>query len=471
MHSGRLMLSLSLLCACFAIALTDSRPIMVIDLFRHGARSSYDSTWDISKLWGGIHGELTKAGMRQHYLLGKALAQDYSDLLGTYDLSRLSIYSTDVNRTIMSAYSHLFGMFSPGAAPLTEYQNKTALPPGLENFNLTEFIIDTYPLPNAIQPTPVHVVARKRDYVLAADNGCTNFEQIKEDSLEHSAAFEEFKNIINATMKLIEQHAQQYNITIHDIWTYWGFGDTLICNYYENFPTPFNITYGSKEWKDAVFITEWILTYLYSGPLKNLQLMSLNLFNKMFDQLDGKLNGTFNKTFAIHSAHESTLVPVLAVLGVVTPECIRDNYLGKIDDPLCKYPAFAANVITELYNDTAEPYVKFKYNGIYLNICNNTNNTCTLTAYKNLVTQRLQGYTLQNWLTDCGISVDPTPSPQPQPTPQPDNSGSNTLLIIGVIALGIVTVVELGVLVMLLRRKHKNDSDYIQDNSVSVSWA
>lgn len=465
MASSKLILTIAVLYACFALGMTDSKPIMVIDLFRHGARAAYDDRWDTTKAWTGKLGELTNAGMRMHYLLGKALAQDYPHLLGTYDPSQITVFSTDVNRTIMSAYSQLFGMFSPGAKNLTDYQNKTAVPPGLETYNFTEFLPDNYPLPNGIQPVPVHIIAHERDYALAADAGCTNFQQAKVDAL-NATAYTDFMNTLNDTVNMIKSYAAQYNISLPDIWSYGILADTLITNYFENITAPVNVTYGSKEWNDLMFFNDWVVTYLYTGQLKNLRLMSYNLFQRQFDLLNGKLKGKFNKKFALLSAHDTTLLPMLAGLGVVTPQCLMDNYLGKTNDTLCKFPGYSSTILTELYNDTDTPYVKFRYNGVYLNVCNNTNNTCTLKAYQDLVDQRLQGYNYTTWLNDCGISTKPDPTPQPKP-PQPDDKGNSpTLLIVLVVIIGIVCIVELAVLISILRKSGKQAANAVNDASL-----
>lgn len=460
MSSKQSVLAIIFLFAFLAIGKSDSKPIMVIELIRHGARAAFAPIWDTTKAWDGLYGELTNAGMRMHYLLGQSVAKDYPELLGTYDPSQISVYSTDVNRTIMSAYSHLYGMFNPGVNyTLTPFQNGTALPPGLENQDLSEFIKDGFALPNGIRPIPVHIVARFRDYFLSPETGCTNFNNISQGTL-NSTRFQEFKTIMNSTTKLIEDYSKQFNVPLSDIWSYQSLADVLIANWFENIPFPVNITYGSKEWHDLMFYNNWVVSYMYTGQNETLKISAVNLFDRMFTQLRGKLNGTFDKKFALHSAHDTTLMPMLATLGLVTTDCLRDVYLGKLPEHECAFPEYSANIITELYNDTAKPYVKFRYNGNYKNICNTTDFTCDLDVYEQLVRDRLQNYTTADYIKDCGISSQVDPTPQPTPTPDPNPSNERTTLIVFVVLIGVVVVIEVIVLIMfLLKKKGKEITD------------
>jgi hypothetical protein len=73
---------------------------LIIELFRHGIRESASSTFDNQGIY---EGQLTATGMRQHYLLGGALALRYPHLAQPFDPAHIYVRSTDINRTIMSA--------------------------------------------------------------------------------------------------------------------------------------------------------------------------------------------------------------------------------------------------------------------------------------------------------------------------------------------------------------------------------
>jgi hypothetical protein len=89
-------------------------------LFRHGDRtpcSVYptDPYSDRSQ-WPVGFGELTAAGKLMHYQLGQWFRARYKGLLGPdYSELEVEVWSTDVDRTIMSAQSNLAGLFPPTA--------------------------------------------------------------------------------------------------------------------------------------------------------------------------------------------------------------------------------------------------------------------------------------------------------------------------------------------------------------------
>jgi hypothetical protein len=91
--------------------------LMLQETFRHGAR--YPTYLETAAAFGfaltpDIRKELTSQGRSMHYLLGKLLYEKYwGDLFAgatRLNSSELFVKSTDVNRTIESAQSHLLGL-------------------------------------------------------------------------------------------------------------------------------------------------------------------------------------------------------------------------------------------------------------------------------------------------------------------------------------------------------------------------
>ena len=60
--------------------------------------------------------ELNSMGVRMQYNLGRQIREEYvvgqNFLSANFDDREMKIYSTNTNRTIMSAYSHLMGIYS-----------------------------------------------------------------------------------------------------------------------------------------------------------------------------------------------------------------------------------------------------------------------------------------------------------------------------------------------------------------------
>jgi hypothetical protein len=105
----------------------------VVSLFRHGARYHLNSYYDGNStrdLWG----ELSAVGMRQHENFGKMLRKDYINRLGfltdQYTDDSIEIISTDVNRTIESVRSQLYGLYPLGyGSKLDKVAKEYYIPP------------------------------------------------------------------------------------------------------------------------------------------------------------------------------------------------------------------------------------------------------------------------------------------------------------------------------------------------------
>jgi len=102
----------------FTFSLTQ-KLLGIIDFFRHGARAplTVDSQGlDMLNIkWENGKGALTNIGIRQHYLAGVNIRNKYVDgkkLFSEYfNPDEFSISSTDIDRTIVSAYSRVLGIF------------------------------------------------------------------------------------------------------------------------------------------------------------------------------------------------------------------------------------------------------------------------------------------------------------------------------------------------------------------------
>jgi len=114
-----LFLSLVLFGLAFASDGDGENLRFVLLVTRHGARTPVTpvpANSTITKDTFNIQlGDLTDQGERQHYLLSRKLAKNYRDVIDfipkTFDPRQINIFSTNFNRTIMSAYSELLGYF------------------------------------------------------------------------------------------------------------------------------------------------------------------------------------------------------------------------------------------------------------------------------------------------------------------------------------------------------------------------
>ncbi|OON13506.1 histidine acid phosphatase [Opisthorchis viverrini] len=96
----------------------DPKPILVFILVRHGDRTPVHKLPNDphKNLWTQGYGELTQYGSEQLRFLGKFIRQSYPDLLSTTYLPASSFdesffRSSATNRTLMSAYSFIRGLY------------------------------------------------------------------------------------------------------------------------------------------------------------------------------------------------------------------------------------------------------------------------------------------------------------------------------------------------------------------------
>jgi hypothetical protein len=142
------------------ISFTSSKLRFVFDLFRHGARTPQlkDKNTDIyGNEWNGTY-ELTSIGLRMHYILGRRNRNVYKDFLNEFYIpSEIYFLSTDKNRTIMSAYAQLLGLYQNG--PQISIETKDiAIPPVEMNYKEVIKYMGTDALKNKLQPIPIHVI-------------------------------------------------------------------------------------------------------------------------------------------------------------------------------------------------------------------------------------------------------------------------------------------------------------------------
>lgn len=172
------------------LSLALSKVVFVTEISRHGARApnklySFDkSYWDSNLL-----GELTPTGMRQHYLIGQEFRrryiEDISLLNDIYNSNELYVQSTSSDRTIMSAWSQMLGLYPLGTGPNVTFP---ATPPlNISEIFKQEIELGNSALLNNMQVIPINVIQGSKDTVLHGYDGeaCPRIDQI-EDALQTS---------------------------------------------------------------------------------------------------------------------------------------------------------------------------------------------------------------------------------------------------------------------------------------------
>ena len=353
----------------FNISLFQSKILFLFEHTRHGARGMdkiYDNDYDIlGEKWNG-EAELSYVGMRQHYLLGIHNKYKYSELLNfnDYNPNEIVIYSTNSNRTIMSAQAQLSGMFDNNENILTNKQKEMAtLPFKITDDNILNKIkeLDDKALPFEVKlEFPIHLI-EKKDKILKFD--CPKMDQLRKS---------------NKKKDIIKQHLLDYNAT---------FGKQLL-QYFNKNETDFyadinnvgdiaqafimNIVDGRDLLRyqqpginlDLIYNKSIINSGLYNtevlahDPKNEIALSSssillrkvLTYMDKIVEKDKNNSNIQTPKLFFL-SGHESTVV-------------IMEDIFRVLFNTTMEFPYFAYNLFIELHKDeeTKQYYVNIVYN-------------------------------------------------------------------------------------------------------------
>ena len=156
--------------------------------FRHGARAStFDGKIDFMNEYWEHPGELTSVGERMHYILGlrnrKRYINDSKLLSENYNSNELKVISTGFSRTIVSALSHLQGLYPPNhklGEILNEYQLNNSTPP----INIDEELeieinkLNKDALPDSLSLIPIDIKNSSNFITFFVRNNCRGAQKL-----------------------------------------------------------------------------------------------------------------------------------------------------------------------------------------------------------------------------------------------------------------------------------------------------
>ena len=140
-------------------------------LSRHGARAPLnlnEKGEDLLGIQWDAPGELTPIGKRMEYLLGLRNRERYikrkdSLLSEEFDPHELVVFSSDINRTLLSMQSQLQGLYPilpEKKDTLNPDQNETSIPP-INISGIVDDLINGTSLPNGMTIIPIHYIVLK----------------------------------------------------------------------------------------------------------------------------------------------------------------------------------------------------------------------------------------------------------------------------------------------------------------------
>jgi hypothetical protein len=446
------------------LTLAADKPDLIIELFRHGARGPLgpqDDSWPLSE-WG----VLTPVGMRQQYILGKVLSERYPQTFNDpYNYSQIYMISDVTPRCIQSAVTQLYGMYlGTGPSLNASYPRSLAVPPYQDARvqSIANSLTNSEAIPYNNIPEIVNIVDTSNAMIFQGDTGfyCPNYVdwmQQNEDNAGAKRGFEVFGTTLDNLNKLLP--ADQRVNTTSDMVSY---GDTMMVDIYDNRTLPHGVTDPALI-ANLTHAFEYFAFHSWSGQEQQTQLGAYNLVQAFLDQIQAFRLGKNGYKAVLYSGHDDNIYAVLGAFGVVTEDCLVDNFNSYLQNgtkvhPACYFPFFASNIIIEFYNSTDAPYVKVLYNNIALPLCNG-NYACPLEDFFIFAKNATGNNTSESYKKNCGVKP---PVSESKPVGRsalnqasPHGGVQVNTSTIALVAMTILCVV-LGVKVTKDNKKYKN---------------
>ena len=211
------------------LTISEEKLIFVLTHFRHGARypqSYYDKKNHLDYTLEKLErpGELTGIGQRTHYLLGRRNRERYVNnthfLSEKFDPHEILIYSTQINRTLLSAESQLQGLYPPNSN-LGEILNSEQIEKAKPGVNLSPEIINhinelgEQALPNCMSLTPIRMISHNDKKIILYDIPTCSFrkEEVRKKNYEK---FDKIKNIVKYFNDNYKNYIKDLYVNIND---------------------------------------------------------------------------------------------------------------------------------------------------------------------------------------------------------------------------------------------------------------
>lgn len=391
---------------------TDSEPQMIVELWRHGARSAARDTYNQKYVRDNGPGNIIGNGMRMHYNLGRAIREKYKDnIFKNTNYTHYKVLTTTFQRTILSAYSHMMGLFPPGTGKTTSNDIKsTKLPPfkGATDDNS----ISNNALPYRIHPVPIYTINKTIDdyFMKGMKYKCPKADKRKDEIFDENVKNK--PNIFDSVTPIIEKKypCKDYfeGKSKYDLNTLGIFSDVNKCYFFS--------TGHPMEGTESVFEKMKYIFGIYyiNSKYTNINIRKLytsNMAKDIIQKFEQKIAGETELRFFGLSGHEANVVPFMLGYDLTSEDCLVKKLNGKEVKGICYgSPEFAANFIWELSKKGEEHFMRVLYDGEAITSCAKDKELegkyCKFADFKAKMTE---AFVLSDsvYKKTCGVSLNP----------------------------------------------------------------
>ena len=361
---------------------------LIFTFLRHGARSPPLKNEKLDLLneeWKIGSYKLTFIGQRQLFLLGNLFNKKYNFFLNEkYSPSEIYIFSTDNDRTLMSANSFLMGLFSyENKFNFNEYNILNSFPPFEKNLSdIKDFsnkLGNDKINMNNIQLIPIHII-EERDRLNKFWNDCPLIENILEENIKCKEIYD---NSITFNKSFAEELIKILNIDSNKGKNYFlnhknisHFCNVLYSDVYDDRKLDIfkNTKINLTQLNNSCYETLKIDNIFYWGKNKEMNLVySTSLLKKLLNSLKSRVeininnnkNNIYNENnpkMFVFSGHDYDLISLIVSL----------KYIFNLNNENI-YPKFASSLTIELYNKKNDLDIKIKESDFIVKINFNGN--------------------------------------------------------------------------------------------------
>ena len=328
--------------------------VFAFDIVRHGDRTPLLKIPNSPHEWAEGMGQLTARGMRQELQRGEILRRKYMEqyhlLPAHFQHETMYVFSTDTDRTLMSAQSLLLGLYSLGTGPHLS-TGKTALP------------IEFQPIPIHTQPSsssPFIDDADKEKYTeRLSQYVITQPEWIKKTK--------ELQALNAQNQDKFSSWSQATGLQLTTIGDLVLLADTLHIYQIHRIPLPSQLS--EDDVKEIIETGLWGFITQYKTK-EIASVIGSPLLLKISDSLYNASTQKTSLKYVLFSAHDNTILSVMTTLGA----------------PLDHQPPYTSDLNFSLFkNDQGNYIVRVSYNDKPVKIPSCGGTSCTLEQFTNLI--------------------------------------------------------------------------------------